>query len=107
MPHAETARPFPFRADHVGSLLRPPELLAARTRWMQSAKTPEDHAVLRAVEDDAIRALVKGQEEVGLQGITDGEMRRTYFHVDFHEQLAGVVTKGEVNVKFHTSTGTV
>lgn len=107
MAAAEISPPFPFRADHVGSLLRPPELLAARTRWAQSARTVADSAALRAVEDDAIRALVKMQEEVGLQGITDGEMRRTYFHVDFLEQLAGVVTKGEVNVKFHTRDGTV
>jgi len=77
----------PFRADHVGSLLRPQSLLKAR----------EDHAAgcisaaeLRAREDEAIRAVVKMQEDVGLQGVTDGEFRRTDWVIDFKYQLGGV-----------------
>jgi 5-methyltetrahydropteroyltriglutamate--homocysteine methyltransferase len=94
----------PFRADHVGSFLRPPELLAARERFRAGEL---DSAALRAVEDQAIRAVVKMQEDAGLLGITDGEFRRTFFHVDFLEQLAGVVTKGAVTVKFHNRAGDV
>ncbi len=66
-----------------------------------------DRAALRAVEDQAIRGVVKMQEDAGLLGITDGEFRRTFFHVDFLEQLAGVVTKGAVTVKFHNRAGDV
>jgi methionine synthase II (cobalamin-independent) len=94
----------PFRADHVGSFLRPPELLAARERFRAGEI---DRAALRAVEDRAIRAVVKMQEDAGLLGITDGEFRRTFFHVDFLEQLAGVVAKGAVTVKFHNRAGDV
>ena len=92
------ARP-PFRADHVGSLLRPKELLAARERRKRGEITPE---ALRQAEDAAIRKAVALQERVGLQGVTDGEYRRTYFHVDFLEQLAGVTVKGGMPVKFHS-----
>jgi 5-methyltetrahydropteroyltriglutamate--homocysteine methyltransferase len=95
---------IPFRADHVGSFLRPPDLLAARERF---ARGEIDRVALRAVEDDAIRDVVALQEDAGLQGITDGEMRRTFFHIDFLEQLAGVATKGQVTVKFHTRDGEV
>jgi 5-methyltetrahydropteroyltriglutamate--homocysteine methyltransferase len=94
----------PFRADHVGSFLRPPELLAARERFRAGEL---DRVALRAVEDQAIRGVVKMQEDAGLLGITDGELRRTFFHVDFLEQLAGVVTKGAVTVKFHNRAGDV
>ena len=94
----------PFRADHVGSFLRPPELLAARERFRAGEL---ERKALRAVEDQAIRAVVKMQEDAGLLGITDGEFRRTFFHVDFLEQLAGVVTKGAVTVKFHNRAGDV
>ena len=94
----------PFRADHVGSFLRPPELLAARERFRLGEI---DRAALRAVEDQAIRGVVKMQEDAGLLGITDGEFRRTFFHVDFLEQLAGVATKGAVTVKFHNRAGDV
>ena len=100
----DQAPAIPFRADHVGSLLRPPVLLAARERHRAGSI---DTAALRAVEDDAIRAVVKMQEEAGLRSITDGELRRTFFHVDFLEQLAGVVTKGSVTVKFHNRAGDV
>ena len=95
---------IPFRADHVGSFLRPPELLEARERRRLGEITPEQ---LRAVEDRAIRGVVKMQEDAGLQGITDGEFRRTFFHIDFLEQLSGVVTQGAVTVKFHNRSGDV
>src|SRR5687768_12591970 len=77
----------PYRADHVGSFLRPRRLLEARVRHARDEITAE---ALREMEDDAIREVVRRQEEVGLQGITDGEFRRTFFHVDFLEQLDGV-----------------
>ena len=94
----------PFRADHVGSFLRPPELLEARDRFQKGEISREE---LRAVEDRAIRDVVRFQEDVGLQGITDGEFRRTYFHIDFLEQLDGVETRGGMPVHFRTATGTV
>ena len=95
----------PFRADHVGSFLRPKELLEARDRhFKQNAIT---RAQLRTVEDKAIRDIVKLQEDWGLQGITDGEYRRTYFHVDFLEQLEGVEVKGGIQLKFHGAAGDV
>ena len=94
----------PFRADHVGSFLRPKELLEARER---QRKGEIDKAALRAVEDRAIRDIVRFQEDLGLQGITDGEFRRTYFHVDFLEQLDGVEVSGGIQVKFHSAAGDV
>jgi 5-methyltetrahydropteroyltriglutamate--homocysteine methyltransferase len=97
------ARP-PFRADHVGSFLRPRYLIEAR----DAAKRGELSASeLRSVEDRAIREVVKLQEDVGLQGITDGEFRRTFFHVDFLTQLEGVVEKGGMPVKFHKADGDI
>jgi len=95
---------IPFRADHVGSFLRPAKLLGARQQFRAGEIDKDD---LRAAEDRAIRNIVKLQEDLGLQGITDGEQRRTFFHVDFLEQLQGVVTKGTVTVKFHNRTGDV
>src|SRR5947209_3752439 len=94
----------PFRADHVGSFLRPPELLAARDRFSKGEIT---RAALREAEDDAIRDVVRFQEELGLAGITDGEFRRTYFHIDFLEQLDGVETKGGIAISFHSAQGDV
>lgn len=70
----------PFRADHVGSLLRPPALLDARQRHERGEI---DARQLRGAEDDAIRQAVALQEDIGLSGITDGEFRRAFFHVDF------------------------
>ena len=75
----------PFRADHVGSFLRPEYLLQARE---QQAKGEITAQALRKVEDRAITEIVKFQQDVGLQSITDGEYRRTYFHIDFLDQLA-------------------
>ena len=92
----------PFRADHVGSFLRPRELLAARERFQRGEI---GSAELRAVEDEAIRRVVRLQEDAGLRGITDGELRRTYFHVDFLEKLAGVETRGGLPAHFRTAAG--
>jgi 5-methyltetrahydropteroyltriglutamate--homocysteine methyltransferase len=86
----------PFRADHVGSFLRPKYLLEARERFRLKEITA---AELRAVEDRAITEIVRFQEDVGLQSITDGEFRRTYFHIDFLEQLGGVKTDIPMLVK--------
>ena len=94
----------PFRADHVGSFLRPVELLDARER----ARTGEiNRRRLREIEDTAIRDVVRMQEDLGLQGVTDGEFRRTYFHIDFLEQLSGVETKGGISMSFHSAAGNV
>src|SRR5262245_16450984 len=82
--------PLPARADHVGSFLRPKYLLDAREKFARRAL---DAAGLREVEDRAIADVVRMQEEVGLQAITDGEFRRTYFHIDFLEKLDGVRTE--------------
>ena len=86
----------PFRADHVGSFLRPKYLLDARAQ-MQAGTISA--AQLHEVEDRAIREVVKFQEDVGLQAITDGEFRRTYFHIDFLEQLGGVQTDLPVTIR--------
>jgi 5-methyltetrahydropteroyltriglutamate--homocysteine methyltransferase len=94
----------PFRADHVGSFLRPKFLLDAREQYRKGAIGAD---ALRRVEDEAIRGVVKFQEDVGLRGITDGEYRRTYFHIDFLTQLEGVQTKGGIHVKFHSAKGDV
>jgi 5-methyltetrahydropteroyltriglutamate--homocysteine methyltransferase len=81
----------PFRADHVGSFLRPKYLLDAREDYFVKKTITAEQ--LRAVEDRAITEIVQFQQDVGLQSITDGEFRRTYFHLDFLEQLGGVVTE--------------
>jgi 5-methyltetrahydropteroyltriglutamate--homocysteine methyltransferase len=80
----------PFRADHVGSLLRPPELLRAREQRQKGERSEE---ALRDIEDRCIRGVAKLQEEIGLQGITDGEYRRTIWHADFLRQIEGVSVK--------------
>ena len=88
----------PFRADHVGSLLRPPELHEARAR---AARGEIDRAALRAVEDRSIRAAVALQESVGLQSVTDGEFRRDWWHIDFIRGFDGVETSTQsFGVKF-------
>ncbi|HYM35094.1 MAG TPA: 5-methyltetrahydropteroyltriglutamate--homocysteine S-methyltransferase [Steroidobacteraceae bacterium] len=86
----------PFRAAHVGSLLRPKALLDAREQFKQGEITAQR---LRAAEDAAITGVVKFQESVGLKSITDGEYRRTYFHIDFLEQLGGVKSDIPVTIK--------
>jgi len=77
----------PFRADHVGSLLRPAPLKAAREK---RAKGEIGAAELKAVEDREIERVIRKQEEVGLDSITDGEFRRSWWHLDFLEGLDGV-----------------
>lgn len=94
----------PFRADHVGSLLRPKALLEARERYQRKEISKE---VLRRVEDEHIREVVKKQEAIGLKSITDGEFRRTYFHIDFLERLQGVTASGGIEVKFQGKQGEV
>ncbi|MBT2234320.1 5-methyltetrahydropteroyltriglutamate--homocysteine S-methyltransferase [Nonomuraea sp. NEAU-A123] len=89
----------PFRADHVGSLLRPPALLRARESLTGEA--------LREVEDEAIREVVRRQEELGLQAATDGEFRRASWHMDFIYQLGGIgqATGEHITVRFHNEQG--
>ena len=89
----------PFRADHVGSLLRPPQLIAARKRHLAGEI---DAGELKAVEDDAIRAAVAMQEALGLKAVTDGEYRRSFWHLDFIGGLDGVdLVQREEGAQFH------
>jgi len=94
----------PFRADHVGSLLRPPELKAARERFKNKQIS---RAQLTAAEDAAIRHAIALQEAAGLQSVTDGEFRRAFWHVDFLTGFDGIVaTQGQYALKFHGEGGT-
>ena len=77
----------PFRADMVGSLLRPAPLKEARAKY---AKGEIDAAALKEVEDREIEKIIKKQEEVGLKLATDGEFRRSWWHFDFFRGLQGV-----------------
>jgi len=90
---------IPFRADQVGSLLRPAELAAARARFKRGEI---DAATLQAAEDQAISAAVRRQEALGLQSITDGELRRDWWHLDFLAQLDGVTQRENPGPKFQT-----
>jgi len=93
----------PFRADHVGSLLRPPELKQARDDF-KNKKIPREK--LKEVEDKAIRNAVALQEAAGLQSVTDGEFRRAFWHVDFLTGFDGIVaTQGQYALKFHGEGG--
>jgi 5-methyltetrahydropteroyltriglutamate--homocysteine methyltransferase len=93
----------PFRADHVGSLLRPRELLEARSHF---AAGTIDAEALRTTEDSAIRDAVALQEELGFQGATDGEFRRTSWHMDFIYQLGGIAkTNEQLQVAFKNAEG--
>ena len=95
----------PFRADHVGSLLRPAELIAARADAAAGRISADE---LRAVEDEAIADAVRMQERVGLRGITDGEFRRTSWHMDFIYALDGIAAADEkVKVSFHNEQGDI
>ena len=95
----------PFRADHVGSLLRPQRLLDARdakSRGLLSA------AALREVEDECIREAVALQEDLGYQGITDGEFRRTWWHLDFVQQFTNVaVVPPRMKARFRSEEGEI
>src|SRR5439155_22636343 len=95
----------PFRADHVGSLLRPQRLLKARGDFAAGRVSAEE---LRAVEDEAIRDVVKMQEDVGLQSATDGEFRRASWHMDFIYQLGGITkAKEQLKIRFHNPAGDI
>jgi 5-methyltetrahydropteroyltriglutamate--homocysteine methyltransferase len=95
----------PFRADHVGSLLRPAQLLRAREDFVAGSL---DAGGLRSAEDEAIRTIVAMQEDEGLQSATDGEFRRASWHMDFIYQLDGITKEpGEIKVKFHNEQGDI
>jgi len=95
----------PFRADHVGSILRPPELLKAREDF-EAGRIDADE--LRGIEDEAISRIVRKQEEIGLQSATDGEFRRASWHMDFIYQLDGITKEpGNIKVKFHNEQGDI
>ena len=84
----------PFRADHVGSLLRPAQLLDARRR---RASGEIDDVELRRIEDAAIAAMIPQLEATGIESITDGEFRREWFHLDFLKELDGVTVSGMID----------
>jgi 5-methyltetrahydropteroyltriglutamate--homocysteine methyltransferase len=93
----------PFRADHVGSLLRPPALLAAREAHARGELSSTD---LRGVEDEAITTVVALQEDIGLRAATDGEFRRTSWHMDFIYQLGGIQkTDEQMRVRMRNAAG--
>jgi 5-methyltetrahydropteroyltriglutamate--homocysteine methyltransferase len=95
----------PYRADHVGSLLRPARLTVARDDHAAGRLTDEE---LRGVEDQAIREVVRQQEEIGLQSATDGEFRRATWHMDFIYSLKGVSkAPGNLKVEFRNAEGTI
>jgi 5-methyltetrahydropteroyltriglutamate--homocysteine methyltransferase len=101
---AEIGRP-PFRADQVGSLLRPPELLRAREDHQAGRLSAEE---LRRVEDRAISDAARMQQEVGLIGVTDGEFRRGSWHMDFLYQIGGVAKTDRVlRIQFRNEAGPV
>lgn len=88
----------PFRADHVGSLLRPPHLKEARDRRQRGEVTAEQ---LRSVEDQCIQDVIAKQESIGLRGVTDGEFRREFWHIDFLAGLDGVESyRGGSGIQF-------
>ena len=92
-------KPF-FHADHVGSLLRPPALLAARKQWKAGSLSREK---LTELEDAAIRDAVKLQENVGLRAVTDGEFRRENWWIDFIAQMNGIeITEPDTTAEFKT-----
>src|SRR3954469_17188896 len=95
----------PYRADHVGSLLRPARLLEARADFARGAV---DAAELKAIEDDAIVDVIGKQQAVGLQSATDGEFRRASWHMDFIYQLDGITKEaGHIAVKFFNEDGEI
>jgi 5-methyltetrahydropteroyltriglutamate--homocysteine methyltransferase len=95
----------PFRADHVGSFLRPAKLKDARKRSQSNAIGA---AELKQIEDEAIRDIVKMQEDLGFRVVTDGEFRRNQWHLDFIQQIANVkVVEAQIKVHFHTHEGDI
>jgi 5-methyltetrahydropteroyltriglutamate--homocysteine methyltransferase len=92
----------PFRADHVGSLLRPQELRDARAKRARGELKEEQ---LKAVEDRAIKGVIAKEEAVGLKGVTDGEYRREFWHIDFLAGLDGVESyAADHGIKFQGGT---
>jgi len=94
----------PFRADHVGSLLRPKRLVEAREKLKKGAISAND---LTAIADEAVREVVTMQEAIGLQSITDGDYRRDHWWVDFIEAIDGVSIEGGLPIKFRNAEGDV
>jgi 5-methyltetrahydropteroyltriglutamate--homocysteine methyltransferase len=95
----------PFRADHVGSLLRPQALLLAREAHKRGRIDAKE---LRTIENEAIRKVVAMQEDIGLQSVTDGEFRRSSWHMDFMYQLGGVQKiEQNITVHFHSDKGDI
>jgi 5-methyltetrahydropteroyltriglutamate--homocysteine methyltransferase len=99
---AERSGP-PFRADHVGSFLRPPALHSARAEY---ARGNLSAAQLRERENDAIKEIIQQQEDIGLRSVTDGEFRRTWFHLDFLRHFSNVtVGEAKIPARFRTADG--
>ena len=102
------SRNAPYRADHVGSLLRPATVQAARERYLTDPVGPDGFGtsdVLRAVEDDAIKDAVAMQESIGLPAVTDGEYRRSFWHYDFMAALVGLeLVERDKGIQFHGMT---
>jgi len=95
----------PFRADHVGSLLRPQRLLQAREDFAAGRISADE---LKQIEDDSIREVVRMQEDVGLQSATDGEFRRASWHMDFIYALEGISkAEDDLVVHFHNPEGDI
>jgi 5-methyltetrahydropteroyltriglutamate--homocysteine methyltransferase len=95
----------PFRADHVGSLLRTKEVLQARDDFAAGRISAEEK---RRIEDEGIRQVVKLQEDAGLQSATDGEYRRASWHMDFIYQIGGVTkVQDNLKVQFHNEKGDI
>src|SRR5262249_32615844 len=95
----------PFRADHVGSLLRPPELLQAREAHQTDRLSAEE---LRRIEDAAILAAVRMQREIGLDRVTAGEFRRRSWHMDFLYRIGGVARTDQLlRIQFRNDAGPV
>jgi 5-methyltetrahydropteroyltriglutamate--homocysteine methyltransferase len=93
----------PFRADHVGSLLRPPELIEA---WKRLQGKQIDEAELKRIEHESVRGVVKLQEDLGLQLATDGEYQRSSWHRDFLQQIGNVkMVENRLKLRFHTHEG--
>lgn len=99
MPSATITRP-PYRADHVGSLLRPEKVREARKRFFEDKSI--DREELSAIEDEAVREAVRMQQNAGLLAVTDGEMRRSFWHYDFMGALTGFeLVERDEGVQFH------
>ncbi|MDA0241415.1 MAG: 5-methyltetrahydropteroyltriglutamate--homocysteine S-methyltransferase [Proteobacteria bacterium] len=99
---ATNGKPF-FRADHVGSLLRPQSLLDARGKW-KAGEISRD--ALRQEEDAGIRDAIKLQEDVGLKAITDGEFRRENWWIDYISQVGGIaISEPDRDAEFQTGSG--